>query len=105
MSTNSGMGQITETTSDPVEQLPLFEKNERDETIIPCPACRSWQISENLILHLECAVGSAAILFAYTGAHLTEVTVIRWRRSLSSKRLDAKPTKFLKRTLGSGSLT
>lgn len=25
----------------------LFEKNERDETVIPCPACRSWQVRGN----------------------------------------------------------
>ena len=25
----------------------LFEKNKRDETVVPCPACRSWQVRGN----------------------------------------------------------
>lgn len=35
------------TTSDNVELLVLFEKNERDETVIPCPACRSKNVAGN----------------------------------------------------------
>lgn len=35
------------TTSDDVELLLLFEKNERDETVIPCPACRSKNVAGN----------------------------------------------------------
>jgi DNA modification methylase len=35
------------TTLQPINLLLLFEKNERDETVIPCPACRSWQVSGN----------------------------------------------------------
>ena len=35
------------TTSDPVDLLLLFEKNERDETLIPCPACRSTNVRGN----------------------------------------------------------
>lgn len=31
----------------PCDLLLLFEKNERDETLIPCPACRSMQVRGN----------------------------------------------------------
>ena len=35
------------TTDSPYDLLLLFEKNERDETPIPCPACRSTMVSGN----------------------------------------------------------
>jgi DNA modification methylase len=35
------------TTSEPVDLLVLFDKNERDETLIPCPACRSFEVAGN----------------------------------------------------------
>ena len=35
------------TTEAPYDLLLLFEKNERDETPIPCPACRSTMVSGN----------------------------------------------------------
>ncbi len=35
------------TTDAPYDLLLLFEKNERDETPIPCPACRSMMVSGN----------------------------------------------------------
>jgi hypothetical protein len=34
-------------SSEPVDLLLLFEKNERDESIIPCPACRSRAVAGN----------------------------------------------------------
>lgn len=36
-----------ETTPEPVDLLLLFQKNERDETLIPCPACRSFNVAGN----------------------------------------------------------
>jgi DNA modification methylase len=41
-----GNGQI-QTSSEDVELLLLFEKNERDETLIPCPGCRSTNVAGN----------------------------------------------------------
>ncbi len=35
------------TTQEPVDLLLLFQKNERDETVIPCPACRSLSVRGN----------------------------------------------------------
>ncbi len=35
------------TSYDDTELLLLFEKNERDETVIPCPACRSRDVAGN----------------------------------------------------------
>ena len=35
------------TTESPYDLLLLFEKNERDETPLPCPACRSTMVSGN----------------------------------------------------------
>jgi DNA modification methylase len=37
----------TGTTSEPVDLLLLFQKNERDETLIPCPACRAFNVAGN----------------------------------------------------------
>ena len=34
-------------SSDPVDLLLLFDKNERDESVIPCPGCRSSQVRGN----------------------------------------------------------
>jgi DNA modification methylase len=42
-----GKSRKSRTTSDNVELLLLFEKNERDETVIPCPACRSKDVRGN----------------------------------------------------------
>jgi DNA modification methylase len=39
-------GQL-QTTSEDVDLLLLFEKNERDETLIPCPGCRSMNVAGN----------------------------------------------------------
>jgi DNA modification methylase len=36
-----------ETTDAPVNLLVLFEKNERDETLVPCPGCRSKEVAGN----------------------------------------------------------
>ena len=33
--------------SDPVELLLIFDKNERDESVVPCPACRSFDVRGN----------------------------------------------------------
>lgn len=46
LSQQSFNGRI-ETTSEPVDLLLLFQKNERDETLIPCPACRSFNVAGN----------------------------------------------------------
>jgi len=46
LSHNAEGGKV-KTTSDPVTLLLLFQKNERDETLIPCPACRSMNIAGN----------------------------------------------------------
>lgn len=35
------------TTEQPYDILLLFEKNERDERVIPCPACRSYNVRGN----------------------------------------------------------
>ncbi len=40
-------GPRAATTSDAVDLLLLFDKNERDEQIIPCPACRSFEVRGN----------------------------------------------------------
>lgn len=42
-----GTSERIETTSQPVSLLLLFDKNERDETLIPCPACRSRDVAGN----------------------------------------------------------
>lgn len=42
----SDVGQV-KTTSEAVDLLLLFDKNERDETVIPCPACRSRNVAGN----------------------------------------------------------
>ncbi len=39
--------QPIETTDSPVNLLVLFEKNERDETPLPCPACRTKTVAGN----------------------------------------------------------
>ena len=44
--TENGRARVTTTTA-PVRLLLLFEENERDETPIPCPACRSKAVSGN----------------------------------------------------------
>lgn len=46
LATGAANGQI-HTTSTAADLLILFEKNERDETIIPCPGCRSRNIAGN----------------------------------------------------------
>ncbi len=46
LSQHNASGRI-ETTSKPVDLLLLFQKNERDETLIPCPACRSSNVAGN----------------------------------------------------------
>ena len=40
-------GNTVETTSAACDLLVLFEKNERDETLVPCPACRSSDVRGN----------------------------------------------------------
>jgi DNA modification methylase len=40
-------GDAVSTSSVPVDLLVLLEKNERDESLIPCPACRSSQVRGN----------------------------------------------------------
>ena len=46
LSHQSFNGRI-ETTWEPIDLLLLFQKNERDETLIPCPACRSFNVAGN----------------------------------------------------------
>jgi DNA modification methylase len=43
---SDGNDRITSTTA-PTKLLLLFEKNEQDETLIPCPACRSQLVAGN----------------------------------------------------------
>jgi DNA modification methylase len=40
-------GERSKTTEDAVDLLLLFDKNERDETVIPCPGCRSLHVAGN----------------------------------------------------------
>lgn len=42
----NGNGTVS-TNSEPVDLLLLLEKNERDDTLIPCPACRSFNVAGN----------------------------------------------------------
>lgn len=44
---HAAAGAEVETTDAPADILLMFEKNERDETLIPCPACRSRNVAGN----------------------------------------------------------
>ncbi|MFN8006764.1 MAG: hypothetical protein U0V70_07045 [Terriglobia bacterium] len=40
-------GDGPKTTDEPIDLLLLFDKNARDETVIPCPGCRSFNVAGN----------------------------------------------------------
>ena len=57
--------------------LLVFQKNERDETLIPCPACRCSQIEGNSYpKRWECEAGSVVICYAQKEAYTIAVSAI-----------------------------
>ena len=47
LSRSKPSGDRSKTTDEPIDLLLLFDKNERDETVIPCPGCRSFNVAGN----------------------------------------------------------